>query len=151
MRSVQTTARLSIGDVARAAGLSVPAVRYYEQCGLLERPTRTPGGLRRYPADVLARLQFVGQAKALGLSLAEIRQLLALKTTRSQSCGAVLATLDRRLSRLDQQIAVLTATRDALSRHRAACARAIDSGPAASCPTLSALDRPCSLKSTSGR
>ena len=71
-----TEATLSIGEVARRAGLSVSAIRFYERRGLLPAPERV-GGQRRYTAGVMRRLAIVGTAKQAGLSLEEIRALLA--------------------------------------------------------------------------
>jgi DNA-binding transcriptional MerR regulator len=141
---------MSIGDVARTVGLSVPALRYYERLGLLERPARTSGGLRRYTASVLERLQFIEQAKALRLSLADIRELLELQGGRG-GCRNVLATLDRQLAEIDRQVETLVTIRRSLEQHRAACVRALESSTQPSCPTLGALAHSCSLKPASGR
>ena len=67
---------LSIGKVARGAGVPIDTVRYYEREGLLEKPVRTSSGYRQYPPDAVARLQFIRQAKDLGFTLSEIRELL---------------------------------------------------------------------------
>ena len=66
---------LRIGEVAHRAGVTVEALRYYERVGLLPRPPRSTGGLRRYRPDVLDRVRFIKQAQTLGLSLREIQQL----------------------------------------------------------------------------
>src|SRR5438552_10931544 len=66
---------LSIGEVAQQAGVTVEALRFYERKGLLPRPPRSTGGLRRYRPDVLERVRFVKQAQTLGLTLREISQL----------------------------------------------------------------------------
>ena len=141
MPTLQPTAPMSIGDVARAAGLSVPTLRYYERCGLLARPPRTPGGLRRYPPSVLPRLQFIEQAKALGLSLADIRELVGLSTGSQCACRSVLATIDRQLAAVERQLTALAGTRRALAKHRPACVRALTSNANPSCPTLDLLER----------
>ena len=66
---------LAIGEVARRAGISASAIRYYERAGLLPEPGRV-GGKRRYGPEVLRRLALVEAAKRAGLTIAEIRALL---------------------------------------------------------------------------
>jgi hypothetical protein len=63
-----------IGEIAQHAGVSVPAVRYYERLGLLVKALRTDSGSRRYPAEAIERIRFVKQAQANGFTLAEIRE-----------------------------------------------------------------------------
>src|SRR2546423_12683141 len=65
----------TIGNLARAAGVSVETVRYYERRGLLERPVRRGAEYREYSEADVARLHFIRRAKALGFTLAEIREL----------------------------------------------------------------------------
>jgi MerR family copper efflux transcriptional regulator len=60
---------LTIGKVARGAGLAIDTVRYYEREGLLEKPARTAAGYRQYTAGAVARLRFIRQAKDLGFTL----------------------------------------------------------------------------------
>jgi len=67
---------LRIGQLARAAGIPASAIRYYERHGLLPLARRTEAGYRLYEEEAVARLRFIQRAKALGLSLAEIKQLL---------------------------------------------------------------------------
>jgi MerR family Zn(II)-responsive transcriptional regulator of zntA len=67
---------LQIGQLAKLVGTSTSALRYYEDAGLLEPAMRTQSGYRIYPAAAVGRLQFLNRAKALGLSLSEIRQLV---------------------------------------------------------------------------
>lgn len=71
-----TEATLSIGEVARQAGVSVSAIRFYERRGLLPVPERV-GGQRRYTADTVRRLGVIGAAKRAGFSLDEVGALLA--------------------------------------------------------------------------
>src|SRR3989441_12480187 len=68
---------MRIGELARLAGISTSALRYYEEAGLLGATARTEAGYRIYGSESGGRLQFVQRAKALGLSLQEVRQLLA--------------------------------------------------------------------------
>lgn len=91
---------LQIGQVARRTGFSVDAIRFYEKCGLLPRPQRSPGGFRLYPSTSVAELLFVRRAHALGFSLNEIRDLLALRNRRRSACASVRARLQRKIAGL---------------------------------------------------
>lgn len=106
---------LTIGEVARRAGFSTSALRFYESAGLLTGQ-RTPGGQRRYARTVLRRLAFVRAAQNVGLSLEEIREALGALPDGRTPTAADWARLSRAWrSRLDEQITALTALRDGLS------------------------------------
>lgn len=72
----------AIGRLAREAGVNGETVRYYQRRGLLEEPRRPPGGIRRYSEVHARRLRFIKQAQALGFSLEEVKDLLALEDGR---------------------------------------------------------------------
>ena len=97
----------SIGDLARHAGVKVPTIRYYEEVGLLPVPARSAGNQRRYDQAALERLSFIRHGRALGLSLKDIRELVALGQNPDMACAqahdiarAHLATIKERLTRL---------------------------------------------------
>src|SRR3989475_12935888 len=69
---------LTIGRLAKQAGVNVETVRFYERRGLLPKPPRSASGYRLLPADTARRLKFIRRAQALGVSLAEIAELLSL-------------------------------------------------------------------------
>jgi MerR family transcriptional regulator, redox-sensitive transcriptional activator SoxR len=105
---------LSIGEVAGRSGLSVSAIRFYEEKGLVTS-TRTAGGQRRYRRDVLRRLAFVQVAQRVGLSLEEIAQALATlpaEAAPSRRDWSVLSAAWR--PRLDERIRMLERLRDDL-------------------------------------
>lgn len=128
---------LTIGRVARSAGLAIDTVRYYEREGLLQKPARTPSGYRQYSADAVARLRFIRQAKELGFTLAEIRELLALKVAPGKSCADVRARAHAKIADVEQRIAQLDRMRRALVKLAAACS---GRGPTSECPILEALE-----------
>jgi MerR family redox-sensitive transcriptional activator SoxR len=106
---------LSVGEVARRAGFATSALRYYESAGLLTS-TRTAGGQRRYPRNVLRRLAFLRAAQCVGLSLEEIRAALSSLPAERTPTKADWEQLSRAWrARLDEQILGLTALRDGLS------------------------------------
>lgn len=116
---------LKIGEVARRSGFTVKALRFYERRGLLPPSGRSPGGYRLYTEPDLGRLDFVRQAKALGLGLGQIRELVA--AARSQSCSTtrprLLSVLDERIRQTAQHIATLTRLKRELERRRQDLAR----------------------------
>ena len=131
------TAGLTIGRVAHSAGLAIDTVRYYEREGLLETPARSASGYRHYRPDVVARLRFIRQAKELGFTLSEIRELLTLKVSPGKSCADVRARAQTKISDVEQRIAQLDRMKRALVKLAAACS---GRGPTSECPILEALE-----------
>jgi Cu(I)-responsive transcriptional regulator len=125
-------ASLTIGQLARRAGVGIETVRFYERQGLLPKPPRTPSGYRQYSADALGRLAFIGRAKALGFALREIAELLSLDASREATCDDVKRKAQGKLAETEAQLAELTRVRDTLKSLVGACA----GGPARSCPVL---------------
>lgn len=120
---------LTIGDVARAAGVGVETIRFYERRGLLPAPPRTAAGYRLYSPSAFERIRFIRHAKALGFTLEEIEDLLSLRRAPGCTCADVK-------ERADRKIAALTAMRRALANIAAACP---GDGPTSDCPILAAL------------
>lgn len=116
---------MKIGELGSRAGVSPKAIRYYESLGLLEEPARTPGGYRNYDDAAVERLQFVKDAQATGLTLAEIASVLELKGSGRRSCAHTMDLLEQHLLDLDRQIERLAAARSTL-RTLAERARELD-------------------------
>jgi MerR family transcriptional regulator, copper efflux regulator len=104
-----------IGDLGAAAGISTKTIRFYEQSGLLQAPPRTSGGYRDYPAAAAGRLAFIRQAQTAGLTLAEIGGILRIRDGGQAPCQHVTALIAQHLGQVEQRIAELTRTRDALA------------------------------------
>lgn len=119
---------MRIGELARRAGTTTKTLRFYEQAGLLPEPDRTPSGYRDYDPAVLDRLAFVKAAQAAGLTLAEIREIVAIREAQGPPCEHVAGLLDAHAADLDQRINELTDLRHEVERLRA---RARDLDPAA--------------------
>lgn len=126
---------LSIGRLADAAGVGVETIRFYEREGLLERPARTASGYRRFPQAAIERLGFIRQAKRLGFSLAEIRELLALAEAAGDR-AQVKALAQHKLAEIEQRIDELRRMRAALAELTAQCS---GHGPIEGCPIVEAL------------
>jgi len=112
---------MRIGDLARQTGVDVQTVRFYEREGLLEAPARTPAGYRSYGPQHLDRLHFVRHCRALDMSLADIRRLLALASDRSVSCEDVNTLVQAHLERIRAKRAALEALESKLCSLRAQC------------------------------
>jgi MerR family mercuric resistance operon transcriptional regulator len=125
----------TIGGLAKAAGVGVETVRYYQRRGLLPEPPRPAGEVRRYGEEDLTRLRFIRRAQAAGFTLEQIGELLALDRTDDRARVRQLAV--ERLAALDEKIAELERSRAALERLRSSCA----SGSKGPCPIIEAFDR----------
>lgn len=105
---------MRIGQLAAELGLNPKTVRYYEEIGLLPRAGRTESGYRLYDASDRERLDFILKAKAIGLSLGEIGEILTLSRDGRQPCEHVIGLLDRKLSAVDAQLRALSEFRKEL-------------------------------------
>lgn len=103
---------MTIGQVAKAAGVHVETIRYYQHCGLLAVPPRPAGSVRRYADDTVARLRFIRRAQDAGFTLSEIAELLRL--SEEPDCRGARALASRKLSQVEEKIADLTRIREAL-------------------------------------
>ena len=125
-----------IGELAAHAGVSVDTVRYYERRRLLPRAARTAGRFRIFSPDTLGRLRFIKQAQEIGLSLEEIKELLADGGGEAK-CRRVSELLRAKLEDIDQRIKTMRSFRRILARHLVACERELDEkGKAAECPVI---------------
>ena len=97
---------MTIGGLARAAGVNVETIRYYQRLGLIGEPARAPGRQRRYGAAALAEVAFVRRAQQLGFTLAEIKELQRLSAAGRWPEVRQLA--ERRHARLALQARQLT-------------------------------------------
>ncbi|HET7308022.1 MAG TPA: heavy metal-responsive transcriptional regulator [Gammaproteobacteria bacterium] len=134
--NTQTQSHLTIGAVARRAGIGVDAIRYYEREGLLPPPRRRASGYRDYGSEAVARLQFIRRAKDLGFSLREIRELLALSADRERGVKGVKQRAEARLAAVEDRIRELKRVQKGLKQLIAACP---GHGPLEECPILHAL------------
>lgn len=132
-----TLQTLTIGKVAKAAGLGVETVRFYERQGLIAEPARSNSGYRQYRAETIKRLQFIVRAKALGFTLQEIGDLLDLRATPGAGCADVQARAEAKIADIEERIAQLDAMKRALGDLVAQCR---GEGPLSDCPILDALD-----------
>lgn len=127
---------LTIGRVAKLAGVSVETIRYYQRRGLLDEPAKPLGGYRRYPAWIVRRIRFIKRAQALGFTLEEVASLLELE--QASACAETRALAAHKMDVIDRKIADLTSMREALANLLRQC----DAGePAGGCPIIQVLAR----------
>lgn len=110
---------MRIGELADTARTRPSTLRYYEQRGLMQPPTRTPAGYRDYPPAAVPRLEFIARARAAGLSLSQIAAVLAIRDSGTAPCVHVRNLLDRKLADLEQQIEELHLLRTGIRKLRA--------------------------------
>ncbi len=109
---------MSIGEAAKRTQLSRKAIRLYEKRGLLPPARRSDAGYRLYSGDDLDVLHFIRRAKALGLHLNEVGEILDLQRGGEHPCSHVLGLLDDRIAEIDRMIADLQRLRGALRTAR---------------------------------
>ena len=95
---------LKIGEVAKASGVGIETLRFYEKSGLLDQPSRTDSGYRLYDAEVLDRLDFIKRAQVLGFSLDEIKRIIADRRAGQSPCAEVREIVRQRLADLDSRM-----------------------------------------------
>lgn len=128
---------LTIGQVAKQAGVGIETIRFYERKGLIEEPLRKESGYRQYDATAVARLSFIQQAKALGFSLNEIAELLSLRADTGASTREIKRIAESKLADIDAKIKLLRGMQKALKNLVDECP---GEGPKTACPILEALD-----------
>lgn len=128
---------LSIGQLATAGEVNVETIRYYERRGLFPPARRTAAGYRQYDGDAVARLRFIKRAQALGFSLTEIRELLALRVRHGAACEPIERRTRRKVELVRRKIADLQRIEHTLERLASACAARC---PTDECPILEALE-----------
>jgi MerR family transcriptional regulator, copper efflux regulator len=131
------TKPITIGLVARRAGVGVETVRFYERQGLIEEPPRRLSGYREYPEEVVARLWFIRRAKELGFTLSEIKELLALRLDPKTPAAEIRQRAEAKIAAIQAKIHSLQKMKKALAKLTAACGC---HGTSAECPLLHALD-----------
>ncbi len=132
---------MRIGELARRSGIAPSAVRYYEQLGLLPAPGRTASGYRSFADDTVDRLTFIRSAQAVGLTLAEVRQVLGVRDGGEAPCHVVAEFIDRRHAEIRARIAELQALERELTqlRERAKRLEPRDCDPSGICHVIPKL------------
>jgi DNA-binding transcriptional MerR regulator len=112
---------LKIGAVARASGVSVDTVRFYERVGVLAAPERTESGYRVYGPSTIERIRLTRELQAIGFTLTDVVDALAAHDAGGASCESERWRLEEVLARVDAKLAELTALRGRIVAAREAC------------------------------
>lgn len=117
---------MTIGELAKACGVSADTVRFYERQNLLPRARRSASGYRLFRAEDAARVRFVRRAQAMGLTLGDISELLLVEPLKTpEQCRRVAARLLARVTAVEDRIAELRAFRKALLTGLRRCEKAL--------------------------
>ncbi len=127
---------MTIGQLTKASGARRETVRYYEEIGLLETPSKNSSGYRIYSTSAIDRLMFIRRAKELGFTLNEIRTLIKLSTGEINRCSEVQEFVTDKVSRIRGQIKHLQALEVALGGLLEQCSL---SDKIVDCPVLDTL------------
>lgn len=130
---------ISIGALAKQAGVSVETLRFYEREGLLDKAARNKSGYRAYAPDANQRLQFIRRAQNLGFTLAEIRDLIALQTNPSSDCRDACAVATAKLAAVEAKLSDLDRMREELTRLINSCSAPV---PVMECAIMDCLFQP---------
>ena len=128
---------LTIGHLAKQAGVNLETVRYYERRGLLPKPPRSAAGYRLFPTDSARRLRFIRRAQELGFSLTEIRELLSLRVSRTTTSKDIRGRAEAKIADIDAKIKSLDSMKKTLRKLTTVCDGC---APLAECPILESLD-----------
>ncbi|MEO7742723.1 MAG: MerR family transcriptional regulator [Usitatibacter sp.] len=128
---------MTIGRLAKLAGVNVETVRYYQRRGLLREPSKPLGGHRRYSPAVVRQIGFIRRAQQLGFSLEEVRSLMEL--SEATDCNDARGIAEQKCEALGVRIAQLNTMRRELKRLIGACKR---KARGASCPLIAELSKP---------
>jgi Hg(II)-responsive transcriptional regulator len=129
---------MKIGEVARISGTGIETIRFYEREGLLLEPERRPSGYRQYDEATVERLNYIRQAKELGFTLAEIKELLELSFAHS-NCEHIRQRAEDKITDIESKIRSLQQMKRSLRKIVERC-RAKDSTD--DCPLVHKAKRP---------
>jgi Hg(II)-responsive transcriptional regulator len=128
---------MKVSELAKSAGVNPQTVRYYEREGLLEEPARDHSGYREYDESAAHRLRFICEAKKIGFTLREIRELMGLESHEPKSCGCVQTIVETKLKDLEERLKAMRRMKKLLQQLHGRCS---ESDPDAVCPVLEILD-----------
>jgi MerR family mercuric resistance operon transcriptional regulator len=137
-------AKLTIGHVARSAGVHIETVRYYQRRGLVGLPPKRARGFRYYAPETVTRVRFIKRAQALGMSLKEVQRLLTLDA--QGACQETRTLAAAKLTLVEQKLSDLAKLRDTLRVLVTAC----DQPHGASCPIIEQLEGKPPCPATTG-
>lgn len=130
---------LTIGQLAKLTNTTPVAIRYYEREGLIPKSTRSKGGYRLYPEELVPRFYFIQNAKSVGFSLDEIKELLSLQQRKNLKSQAVKNITQSKIDEIKDKIKTLNEMQKALTQWAAVCDGKVS---IEDCPILEQLYQP---------
>jgi MerR family transcriptional regulator, copper efflux regulator len=114
---------LTTASVGKNANVGRETLRFYEEKGLIKPVGRTAAGYRQFASDIVERIAFIKQTQRAGFTLKEIHELLKLRATSQDSCGAIAPVLAQKLDQVNSDIAALQEKRAVLAELAGTCAQ----------------------------
>ena len=128
---------MKIGEVAERGGVNLQTIRYYEREKLLPEPPRLASGYRIYPDQTVRRVRFIKRSQEIGFTLAEIRELLAIRINADRDSSDVRTLAQAKITDIERKIQTLHRMKEALGRITERCSGC---GPASECPILESIE-----------
>ena len=129
---------VTIGKLAKNAGVNIETIRFYERKGIMPKPERKPGGFRLYSETDLKRLRFILIAKRHGFTLNEIKELLDLRVDPQSTCEDVRDKAQEKIRVIEEKLRELKRMKKALQTLASSCH---GGNPAGDCPILEAFEQ----------
>ena len=127
---------MTIGELAKKAGVNIDTIRYYEGRGLIPEPPRKESGYRLYAPETVRRIRFIKRSKELGFSLREISEILSLRLDKKTACADVRNKAEDKISEIEERMQTLQGMKKALLKLVKRCNENKLTGE---CPILEAL------------
>lgn len=129
---------MTIGQVAKQAGVNIQTLRFYERKGLVLPEGRSASGYRQYTPESIRRIRFIKHAQEIGFSLREIEDLLSLRVDPGMTCADIRGRAEEKRTEVAGKIVKLQQMQEAL---RMLIAQCNGQGPVSECPIIEALDQ----------
>ncbi len=130
-------ATITIGKLAEMCGVRIDTIRYYERFKLVQAERRSKSGYRLYDANSVRQVMFIKNAKELGFTLAEIKRLLTLKSSKDATCATMLERTHQKIIEAKKQVKELERVEKALTHLSKICPGG--DTPISQCPILDHL------------
>jgi Hg(II)-responsive transcriptional regulator len=112
---------MTIGKLAKEAGVGVETVRFYERKGLIKKPARRDGGFRTYLQEDVTRIRFIRRVQELGFTLREVKELIEIQSKRKMTGGQVQKKAEQKISEIREKISDLEKMEQSLQRLSQVC------------------------------
>ncbi|MBK9293412.1 MAG: MerR family DNA-binding protein [Oligoflexia bacterium] len=113
--------KLTIGNLAKASGIGVEAVRFYQREGLIQEPQKPTRGYREYSIDTISKIKFIKRCQELGFSLREIKEIIAFNSKQGSTCSEVRKKTIKKLEEINEKIENLKQMKKSLEELKCAC------------------------------